>query len=116
MNTSHNISNQSIDWDEWTDKQWQVNDQWSDSEWVAFREWLSNMLKENTCVITFIKKDGDLRVMTCTLQPEQLPKAEIKEGAVKREPNLNNMSVYDINAEGWRSFIIRNVKNVEIKV
>ena len=103
-NTSHNV---------------QLNppsENWTDEQWTTFREWLNDMLQISTCVVTFTKKDGDTRVMNCTLQPEQLPKVEIKEGALKREPNLNNMSVYDVNAEGWRSFIIRNVTNVEIKV
>ena len=104
MNTSHNalLTPQS--------------EEWTEEQWTTFREWLNDTLKVATCVVTFTKKDGDTRVMTCTLQPEQLPKVEIKEGAVKREPNLNNMSVYDLNAEGWRSFIVRNVKNVEIKL
>jgi hypothetical protein len=94
----------------------QPNEQWEEADWVSYREQISNLLKEKTCVVTFTKKDGETRVMTCTLQPDLLPKQEIKESAVKREPNLNNLSVYDLNAEGWRSFIIRNIKQIEVAV
>ena len=90
------------------------SEEWTDDQWATFRSWLNDILRVSTCVVTFAKKDGDIRVMTCTLQPDLLPKVEIKENTVKREPNYNNMSVYDVNAEGWRSFIIRNVKTVEI--
>ena len=54
--------------------------------------------------------------MTCTLQPDNLPKVVIKEGEEKKERVIKNpeksLAVYDTKAEGWRSFLIRNIKSV----
>ena len=37
------------------------------------RKWLQDMLRMGPVTITFTKKDGDERVMTCTLQEDAIP-------------------------------------------
>ena len=70
-------------------------------------EWVT-LLKENEVTVTFTKIDGSERVMLCTLKPEHLPeRKEIKESTKKRAET--NVSVWDLNAKGWRSFVIANV-------
>lgn len=73
-------------------------------------------LLENEMVVTFNKMNGDERVMTCTLKPDLLPptkesKAEKKEPSAKQ---LENIGVYDLNANAWRSFKVANVTNVQV--
>jgi len=98
-------------------------DSWNDDEWVTFRTSLKTFLKENVCEVTFTKKDGDQRIMTCTLDDKLLPVVEVVEDAEPKKPkkpkkprvlkNPNNtLSVYDINAKGWRSFVIKNITAV----
>lgn len=69
-------------------------------------------LKRGIFEVTFKKVNGDERVMTCSLHRKILPPATktdpITETKV-REINENVVSVWDINAEGWRSFRIANV-------
>ena len=93
---------------------------WEEMEWKNFRNSLSEVLTFNTCTVTFIKKNGDERVMTCTLQPELLPTKVIVEGEEKKpkvlKDPLNSLPVYDINAKGWRSFIVKNIKAVTFEV
>ena len=100
------------------------NSEWTEEQWTTFREWLVSHLKMGSVVVTFNKKDGSERVMTCSLQPELLPPMPIHESntdnpidfpKVKKE-NLNNLSVYDLTAQGWRSFILKNVTNVTITI
>ena len=80
------------------------------------RKYLQAVLKDDTVVVTFTKKNGDERVMTCTLQESELPPlVEAKESDVlknKRKENLEVLSVYDVNAKGWRSFRLDSVKSV----
>ena len=63
------------------------------------KEIIWNKLIEGTVQVTFTKKDGSERVMNCTLHEDYVP--EIK-GTKAINPNV--LAVYDIDAEGWRSF------------
>jgi hypothetical protein len=83
---------------------------------TQFRNWLIGILKVGPAVITFNKKDGSERVMTCSLQPELLPPAPIKESTTTKKENTSTISVYDLNAQGWRSFIVKNVTNVTLEL
>ena len=92
---------------------------WSDSECNTFRDWIKGVLQTTPEVtVTFTKKDGSERVMKCTLDPNVLPKQEIKEGDNRTERLKTDtvMPVYDIEAKGWRSFTVRAVKRVEFAI
>lgn len=81
------------------------------------KEQLEGKLKNNKLIVTFTKVDGTERKMYCTLMEEFLPKKEEpkdgEEVKVKktRKVNPNVLPVWDIEAEGWRSFRIDNVTN-----
>ncbi len=79
----------------------------NEQERKEFREWLADLLKNEKVTISFTKVNGDLRDMTCTLKEmlipaEQLKKTQVKESTADKEPT--NQPVYDVNAQGWRSF------------
>jgi hypothetical protein len=79
----------------------------NEQERKEFREWLAGLLKNEKVTISFTKVNGDLRDMTCTLKEllipaDQLKKTQVKESTVDKEPT--NQPVYDVNAQGWRSF------------
>lgn len=74
------------------------------------------LLRQCIVTVTFNKKNGDKRVMDCTLQSEFLPPPKpttdvylFEEKAV----NENVVNVWDVEADGWRSFVLANVTNVE---
>ena len=80
---------------------------------------LMSLLKKGPVVVHFVKEDGSERVMECTLQPELLPPMPVKEDVETAKPkkeNLDVVSVYDIKAQGWRSFILKNIKNIKIEI
>lgn len=83
-------------------------------------KWLQDMLRMGPVTVTFTKKDGETRVMTCTLEestiPEQHRPKPLAEGQEQRKRSDANLSVWDINAEGWRSFILANVTRVEFSL
>jgi hypothetical protein len=63
------------------------------------------LLHENIVDIEFIKKDGTVRHMTCTLRPSSLPaQIDVEEHVQKKTPNANTLAVFDTINQGWRSF------------
>ena len=90
-------------------------DSWTDEEWTTFNNWLKDALKTNTAEVTFTKKDGTERVMKCTLKEDVLPVVESKEPST-RKTNDANLAVFDVEANGWRSFTVRAVKRVTFKI
>jgi hypothetical protein len=67
--------------------------------------------------VDFLKLNGDRRVMTCTLREDIKPSATktdpLSQKAV-REVSDAVVSVWDVNAKGWRSFRYERVKAVDI--
>lgn len=72
---------------------------------------LNNQLKESVLVVTFNKLDGDERIMTCTKKFELIP--ESSRPKTDKEPPKGNVTVWDLNAKGWRSFKYDRVTKVE---
>jgi len=80
------------------------------------RDGLIDMLRSNIVTVTFTKVNGDERVMTCTLLSEHIPNAPTTNGeVVLKETTNGTVSVWDINANGWRSFRVENVKSISMK-
>jgi hypothetical protein len=93
-----------------------ISSEWTDKDWNKFTTWLKGMLHVSDVSVTFTKADGTERVMKCTLQPELLPKVEIKEGATPRKESTTSMRVFDLEKNEWRSFTIKSVKKVELTI
>ena len=78
---------------------------------------LKNLLEQNVVVVDFTKLNGDKRVMTCTLREDMKPRATkddtMSQKAV-REVSDAVVSVWDVNAKGWRSFRYDRVNAVDI--
>ena len=85
---------------------------WTDKEWTMFSDWLQGMLRTTDVEVTFTKKDGTERVMRCTLDPAKLPKVEIKEDKASRKKSDTSIAVYDLEAAGWRSFVVKSIKRI----
>ena len=78
---------------------------------------LKNLLEQNVLTVDFTKLDGDKRVMTCTLREDMKPRAT-KDDAMSqkkvREVSDAVVSVWDVNAKGWRSFRYDRINSVNI--
>jgi len=72
---------------------------------------LNNQLRESVLVVTFNKLDGDERIMTCTKKFELIP--ESSRPKTDKKPPKGNVTVWDLNAKGWRSFKYDRVTKVE---
>ena len=89
---------------------------YNDNDWDVFSKWIKGILIISDTTVTFTKKDGAERVMRCTLRPDALPVQEVTESKEPRKTSDSTLSVYDLEANGWRSFTIRAVKRVEFAI
>ena len=79
------------------------------------RESMVKALTEGYCKVTFTKKNGEKRVMNCTLLPEVL-----KENVTLSERenytatvNPETITVYDTDKKNWRCFRVDSVIDFE---
>jgi|TARA_B100002019_G_scaffold293501_1_gene321589 diphthamide biosynthesis methyltransferase len=72
---------------------------------------LNENLQKGTYVVTFLKLDGDERVMTCTKSFDIIPKEN--QPKTDKQPKEGTITVWDVNAKGWRSFRYDRIKKVE---
>lgn len=89
---------------------------WTVEDWDKMYDWLHGMLMVTEATITFVKKDGTERVMRCTLEPDKLPRVEIKEDKEPRKKSTTTMSVYDLEVQGWRSFTVKSIKRIHMVI
>lgn len=78
---------------------------------------LKTQLEQNVLVVDFTKLNGDKRVMTCTLREDIKPaatKADTMSQKKVREVSDAVVSVWDVNAKGWRSFRYDRINSVNI--
>ena len=92
---------------------------WTEGDWYKFSEWIRGVLMLQAVTVTFLKANGDERVMTCTLAPALLPVVVVSETAEKppaRKRSDTSLPVYDLTAQAWRSFTIKNVTRVQFSL
>ena len=75
------------------------------------RSELQTQLQSEVLEVTFTKVNGDKRVMNCTLMEAILP-TNISENKSDKKVNETILSVWDVDAKGWRSFRMDTVTQV----
>jgi hypothetical protein len=78
------------------------------------RDEMIEALKKGRVNVTFTKKDGTERKMTCTLQEDRIPPVFLN-GTEQfehktRKQNLDVIPVFDLDIQEWRSFRVDSVK------
>ena len=77
------------------------------------RESLLNSLSNDVVQVVFTKKDGSERTMRCTRDLRRAIHAPVPKNE-NFEDNPDVVRAYDLEAEGWRSFIVANVKSAKV--
>lgn len=85
---------------------------YKDTETLAF---MKGLLNEGDVRVVFTKKDGTERTMLCTLREEKIP-AEFKPKTEATNFTDEAMRVFDLEANGWRSFRWDSVKKFEFSL
>lgn len=76
------------------------------------KEEIREAARSGTIFVQFLKKDGTLRDMRCSLEEKYLPvMMDDVETATKDNPDV--LAVWDLDFHGWRSFRIDSVLIME---
>lgn len=77
------------------------------------KESIANLLRAVTATVTFIKKDGTVREMKCTLRADVAIPYEKKTDRV-REAKEDILPVWDLEAYAWRSITVSTIQSIEV--
>lgn len=80
------------------------------TEWT--KDAVRALAQDRVITVTFKKKNGDTRIMDCTLLEKFLPvQLDIENTTTRDNPDV--LVVWDITSEGWRSFRIDSIIAIE---
>ena len=75
---------------------------------------LIEMLHKTNMVVKFQKKDGSERIMVCTLADDIIPEDAIPKGTgYKLSEDSDQIRVFDLEKEAWRSFNYSSIISAE---
>lgn len=91
---------------------------------TIIRDWIRSLLQKQPITVTFIKADGSVRDMRCTLNWDFIPSdkhpgdmtdihgtiAESKSG--KKSPDPHTLRVFDVDVMEWRSFRFERLQKI----
>jgi hypothetical protein len=85
------------------------------------KEELSELLRRENVVVTFIKKDGTERIMNCTQNVESIPyEFKSKTDEIQSQTSTNfangNFVVWDLDKAAWRMFNHDRVTDVMVSI
>ena len=89
----------------WASDLWDVEDKY---------RILVNLLSLHCRTVNFDKINGENRNMLCTLKQNLVPevKSSREQHAVRHDPTV--IKVWCLDKQGWRSFRVENVKDVQV--
>lgn len=81
---------------------------------MQFEE-LKKQLNSQVLVVTFKKANGDVREMECTSNLQLIPPSQWPTGKneLSEEAATKTIRVFDVKAQGWRSFVFDRVISVK---
>jgi hypothetical protein len=100
-----------------------------DENKALFRDWVKKLLQNEEVTVEFIKSDGTLRTMRCTLDTTRFdfPSTPVKTTVdgrpraprAQRTPSADavaSQTVWDLDANQWRSFRYDRLKNITVSI
>jgi len=95
-----------------------------EAERESLRTWVKDLLHSQAVMVEFVKADGSIRVMKCTLSDlygakyTQTPIVEnaAAEAVATKKVNTDTCPVWDIDAGAWRSFRWDRLKRIDYKL
>jgi hypothetical protein len=88
---------------------------------TVIRDWVRSLLQNGTVTVTFIKADGTVRDMRCTLdwqtipadkQPQDVPVEKLLETKKRKQPDPHSLRVFDVEKQEWRSFRFDRLRKI----
>jgi len=103
----------------------------TDTERKIIRDWIRLLLQKTAARIDFVKSDGTVRQMLCTLDHDQIPVSTAKTikspapttiaetlapANPRKPPSDETLRVYDLDKREWRSFRFDRLQNITVDV
>lgn len=79
---------------------------------ISREQLIEQLTSTKLTTVTFTKKDGSERVMHCTRNMATIPSEFHPKNSVDVESS-DNIRVFDLDAQNWRSFNYSTVKEVQ---
>ena len=95
----------------------------TDTDRKIFRDWIRSLLHQQAITVTFVKSDGTVRDMLCTLDLRKIPQDKIPNSDVPvehllTEPKKSTIEhtcrVFDLEKGEWRSFRFERLKKISV--
>ena len=98
-----------------------------DENKAVFRDWVKKLLQNEVITVEFVKSDGTMRTMRCTLDPDRFsaPNTVINvttdlygrpRSSRKQSDEVGVQTVWDLDANQWRSFRYDRLKNITVSI
>jgi len=96
-----------------------------DANKAIMRDWVRSLLQKGTITVTFVKADGAVRDMNCTLdweqipadkQPQDVPVEKLLETKKRKEPDEHSLRVFDMDKQEWRSFRFDRLQKITAEI
>ena len=106
----------------------------TDTERKIIRDWIRLLLQKTAARIDFVKSDGTVRQMHCTLDHDQIPVStakpvpatkssasttvaeSVESTKPRKPPSDETLRVYDLDKQEWRSFRFDRLQNITVDV
>lgn len=79
------------------------------------KSWLKSLLQGGVVTVEFVKKDGSARKMLCTLSESKIPKEFAPKNSGKSQSD-EALAVFDVEANGWRSFRYDSITKIQAEL
>jgi hypothetical protein len=100
-----------------------------DANKAIIRDWVRSLAQKSVITVTFVKADGTIRDMKCTLDGAQIPIDKqprgqavqsidgiVRESRQRREPDEHSLRVFDVDKQEWRSFRFDRLQKVTAEI
>jgi len=99
-----------------------------DANKTIMRDWVRSLLQKSNVTVTFVKADGTLRDMNCTLNYDFIPTDKLPKGDVpvehllnenknpRKQPDPHSLRVFDVDKQEWRSFRFDRLQKITAEI
>jgi hypothetical protein len=103
----------------------------TDTEKTVIRDWVRSLLQKSSITVTFVKADGTVREMLCTLDSSRIPAMPdvtilsnstanvdglVESKKPRKQPDPHSIRVYDLEKAEWRSFRFDRLQKITAEI